>query len=221
MNNLPVELLFKIFKKTNFKDQKNIRLVNKQYRSIINSKVFQKNIYHILFKRLSRNIVYNSENQGFKALEYNLYFDNLLDKDVKKSKPFWKNLFITRKENTFIIEKNIGLTKKFIIIGKNINKVELYFENTLLWKCNYIAKSNNIIKVEPFEFGMSSSFSRKIKLVIKAEMVDKVFSYNFITSHNMLWCYYNSPKEFNIVFFNKNKLYTKIIFYDRKICLEE
>lgn len=213
MNKLPVEMLFEIFSRTSFKDQRNLRFVNKKYKNIIDSKIFQKNIYHILFKRISKNVIYKNSNNAIRRINKKIWIDNLLDKNINKSKPFWKNIKFQKNDDEIFVSDNIrGLVKKFIIIGKNIKKAELYFENTLVWKCDYL--SNNIIKIQPFDFGISSFLSSKIRLLIKSQSIDKIFSHNFVDNYNQNCPHFNFSREFDIFFYNDNKIYTKILFFN-------
>lgn len=109
------------------------------------------------------------------------------------------------------VHKECDMVKSFIVHGKNIRKIHITIGGQVVWKSYYL--NAGLVKVTPFEFGImlvNLAFST-VEIHVDCDNLYETYVIGLIlnTQDRRRLC--QSRHEFDYIFYDKGKLYNKMI----------
>ncbi|MGL5934909.1 MAG: hypothetical protein ACRCZI_04725 [Cetobacterium sp.] len=114
-----------------------------------------------------------------------------------------------------INEVETGLISHFIILGKNITKVELYDCHGIVDKQFFLKK--DIVAVLPQDTCFMSSQFSKIKIKVYADSVNKIFAKKYFLKNDDFITLMNNAITFDTFIYNESKIHMFLI-HSEGIC---
>lgn len=222
--NISFDIIYEIFYYLKLKDKKKIGNLCKTtkyfYNNYILRKVFKDLKYSDGLKDLVRYEKYNN-----KYIEYELtykVFGNYSRID-KINTPF-KIHELYKINGYYIISQQLtDVISDIIIIGTNIKKVELLFDNKLIYKTDYMNKERRLLhgsvmqdivrfKIDEFNIPSNSFFYTSIKLKIESTNTSKVYMKGFYLQNKDRRLNYDKKVYFkNLYIYNDKRIYSELI----------
>lgn len=215
MNDLPTEIMFKIFEYMRPSDRIDFISKNKNLQPVYNSFI-KTCIFPKLFKALRPNGMktYFSKNKIYdvkfsKNNDDKYVFDKLINTTFE---------IVEYKPHDYIIPRSGNGLDHFIIIGKNITKVEFIFDEYSGYSCYYL--KSDIVKFKPNKFCIpyTSTSYINIRLKIYADSIDKIFAKEYIFEYDTCDFLYDNCIMFPDMIYKKGKVVYSGLFFLRGLC---
>lgn len=178
------DIYIEIIKYCNFSTLLKLKKVNKLFQYYI-----KKHIIFSILKKYTKNIRCNLLYKSNNIHRYLIskQFDNVSYNDLFKKNinqiclPSMLNDLTVNHRYTGIFDTYIlrtgDILQSLTIIGNNINKIELYIGNRIVYKCHYL--NANLIHIQPFVNGifLICLSYHEIKLKVYAVECNKIYGY--------------------------------------------